>query len=140
MLSILDRGVIYVIAHIRGGGEMGRPGTRTARSFAKKNTLTDFRRQQLHCGCRTEYRLLMVALAARLYAVVNLAPRSTPPAWLPYRSWMRDLRSGAAAVGMEGRVNLIEGSGSVRLAAKSYTLYENIRPVRYPAIAQTSFH
>lgn len=42
MLSILDRGVIYVIAHIRGGGEMGRSWYQNGKKLAKKNTFTDF--------------------------------------------------------------------------------------------------
>ncbi len=42
MLSILDRSVIYVIAHIRGGGEMGRLWYQNGKKLAKKNTFADF--------------------------------------------------------------------------------------------------
>jgi len=42
-LALLERGVVYVIAHIRGGGEMGRPWYEKEGKFlAKKNTFLDF--------------------------------------------------------------------------------------------------
>lgn len=41
-LSLLDRGVIYAIAHIRGGGELGKKWHDQGRMLAKKNTFTDF--------------------------------------------------------------------------------------------------
>lgn len=41
-LSLLDRGVIYVITHIRGGGEMGEEWREAGRMMKKMNTFTDF--------------------------------------------------------------------------------------------------
>ncbi len=41
-LSLLDRGFIYVIAHIRGGQEMGRHWYEDGKLLKKKNTFTDF--------------------------------------------------------------------------------------------------
>jgi oligopeptidase B len=41
-LSLLDRGFIYAIAHIRGGSEMGREWYYDGRQLNKKNTFTDF--------------------------------------------------------------------------------------------------
>ncbi|WP_392452326.1 S9 family peptidase [Corynebacterium dentalis] len=41
-LSMLDRGVVYAIAHIRGGGEMGRAWYDTGKGLHKRNTITDF--------------------------------------------------------------------------------------------------
>jgi len=41
-LALLDRGVIYVIAHIRGGGELGEPWREAGRMMQKMNTFTDF--------------------------------------------------------------------------------------------------
>jgi oligopeptidase B len=40
--SLLDRGVVYAIAHIRGGGEGGRRWWHQGRLGAKRNTFTDF--------------------------------------------------------------------------------------------------
>jgi oligopeptidase B len=41
-VSLLDRGMIYGIAHIRGGGEMGKRWHEEGRLMSKKNTFTDF--------------------------------------------------------------------------------------------------
>lgn len=41
-LSLLDRGFIYVIAHVRGGQELGRQWYEDGKLLKKKNTFTDF--------------------------------------------------------------------------------------------------
>lgn len=41
-LSLLDRGFIYAIAHIRGGEELGRQWYENGKLLKKKNTFTDF--------------------------------------------------------------------------------------------------
>ncbi len=46
ILSLLDRGFIYAIAHIRGGQEMGRDWYENGKLLKKKNTFTDF----INCG------------------------------------------------------------------------------------------
>jgi oligopeptidase B len=41
-LSLLDRGFVYAIAHVRGGQEMGRQWYENGKLLKKKNTFTDF--------------------------------------------------------------------------------------------------
>ncbi|MGH8876773.1 MAG: S9 family peptidase, partial [Stackebrandtia sp.] len=41
-LSLIDRGAVFAIAHIRGGGEMGRAWYDNGKMLSKKNTFTDF--------------------------------------------------------------------------------------------------
>jgi len=41
-LSLLDRGFVYAIAHIRGGGDLGKPWHEDGRMLKKINTFTDF--------------------------------------------------------------------------------------------------
>lgn len=45
-LSLLDRGFVFAIAHIRGGQEMGREWYENGKLLNKKNTFTDF----INCG------------------------------------------------------------------------------------------
>ncbi|AGF73383.1 S9 family peptidase [Corynebacterium halotolerans] len=41
-LSLMDRGMIFAVAHVRGGGEMGRAWYDNGKQLSKKNTFTDF--------------------------------------------------------------------------------------------------
>ena len=41
-LALLDRGIIYAIAHVRGGGELGEDWREQGRLMKKMNTFTDF--------------------------------------------------------------------------------------------------
>ncbi|WEG07757.1 S9 family peptidase [Microbacterium horticulturae] len=41
-LSELDRGVVFAVAHVRGGGEMGRQWYEDGKTMRKRNTFTDF--------------------------------------------------------------------------------------------------
>ena len=41
-LTLLDRGFIYAIAHVRGGEDLGRPWYENGKLMKKKNTFTDF--------------------------------------------------------------------------------------------------
>ena len=42
IVSLLDRGMVYALAHIRGGQEMGREWYDAGKLFNKKNSFTDF--------------------------------------------------------------------------------------------------
>ena len=41
-LSLLDRGFVFVLAHIRGGGELGQLWYEDGKLFNKQNTFNDF--------------------------------------------------------------------------------------------------
>ena len=80
VISLLDRGFVYAIAHIRGGQEMGRQWYEQGRLMNKKNTFTDFvdvtaglQQQRLIDPART-YAMGGSAGGLLMGAVVNLAP------------------------------------------------------------------
>jgi len=54
VLSLLDRGFGYAIAHVRGGGEMGRPWYTGGKLLRKKNTFTDFIACARHLAARVD--------------------------------------------------------------------------------------
>ncbi len=79
-LSLIDRGFIYAIAHIRGGGEMGRWWYEQGKLLNKKNTFTDFIACAEHLvaeGYTTPERLAISGGSAGgllIGAVVNMRP------------------------------------------------------------------
>lgn len=79
-LPLLDRGVVYAIAHVRGGGEFGRGWYEAARLETKKKTFEDFVACGQHlvdCG-RTKPEWLAIegrsAGGLLVGAVVNMRP------------------------------------------------------------------
>ncbi len=80
-LSLLDRGFVYAIAHVRGGEYLGRPWYEDGKLLKKKNTFTDF------IDCSNFLIEMKMTSAAHLYAsggsagglligaVVNMVPK-----------------------------------------------------------------
>ena len=79
-LSLLDRGFIYAIAHVRGGEYLGRPWYEDGKLLTKKNTFTDFVDVSKHLIAEKytspEHLYAMGGSAGGLLmgAVVNIAP------------------------------------------------------------------
>ncbi|MEX2513362.1 MAG: S9 family peptidase [Cyclobacteriaceae bacterium] len=79
-LSLLDRGFVFALAHVRGGQEMGRSWYEDGKMLNKKNTFTDF----IACGeylieknyCQKDKLFAMGGSAGGLLmgAVVNISP------------------------------------------------------------------
>ncbi|MFD2587184.1 S9 family peptidase [Croceitalea marina] len=79
-LSLLDRGFIYAIAHVRGGEYLGRPWYEDGKLLTKKNTFTDFVDVSKHLITEKytspEHLYAMGGSAGGLLmgAIVNMAP------------------------------------------------------------------
>ena len=79
-LSLLDRGFVYAIAHVRGGEYLGRPWYDDGKLLKKKNTFTDFIAVSEHLIAQNytsnEHLYAMGGSAGGLLmgAVVNMAP------------------------------------------------------------------
>ena len=77
-MSLLDRGVAFAIAHVRGGGELGRAWYEQGKFFAEANTFSDFVASARHLvdeGWTTPDRLMARGERGRpllLGAVANL--------------------------------------------------------------------
>jgi len=82
VLSLLDRGFVYAIAHVRGGGEMGRFWYTDGKLLHKKNTFTDFIACARHLaaqGWTSADRLVARGGSAGgllMGAVANMAPEA----------------------------------------------------------------
>ncbi len=79
-ISLLDRGMIFAIAHIRGGQEMGRHWYDQGKFLNKRNTFTDFiacARHLIDNGYTTPQQLAIMGRSAGgllIGAVLNMAP------------------------------------------------------------------
>ena len=151
-LSMLDRGVIFAIAHVRGGGEMGRHWYDDGKMLTKRNTFTDFVATAEHListGVTTPDRLVAEGGSAGgllMGAVANLAPESFAGilAVVPFVDALTTILDPSlplTVVEWDEWGNPLEDA-EVYAYMKSYTPYENVREgVKYPRIlAMTSLN
>lgn len=144
-LSELDRGVIFAVAHVRGGGEMGRQWYEDGKLLSKRNTFTDFVACAEHLvasGVTSPDRLVAEGGSAGgllMGAVANLAPSSFAGilAAVPFVDALTTILDPSLPL------TVIEWDewgdplhdADVYAYMKSYTPYENIRSgIEYPRI------
>jgi oligopeptidase B len=143
-LSLLDRGVVFAVAHIRGGGEMGRRWYEEGKLLAKKNTFTDFVACAEHlvkAGWTSADRLVARGGSAGgllMGAVANLAPEAFTGivAQVPFVDALNTILDPSlplTVIEWEEWGNPVEDP-DVYAYMKSYTPYENVADRPYPAI------
>ncbi|WP_091395756.1 S9 family peptidase [Micromonospora saelicesensis] len=143
-LSLLDRGVVFAVAHIRGGGELGRRWYDQGKLLAKKNTFTDFvacARHLVKAGWTASDRLVARGASAGgllMGAVANLAPDAFTGivAQVPFVDALTSILDPSLPLTVtewEEWGNPLEDP-EVYAYMKSYTPYENVATVDYPAI------
>lgn len=143
-LSLLDRGVVFVLAHIRGGGEMGRHWYENGKTLTKKNTFTDFvdsARHLIDSGATTPAQLVGEGGSAGgllIGAVANLAPElfSGILAVVPFVDPLTSILDPSlplTVIEWDEWGNPLEDK-EVYEYMRSYSPYENVAALDYPAI------
>jgi oligopeptidase B len=147
-LSLLDRGLVFAVAHIRGGGEMGRRWYEDGKLLAKRNTFTDFVACAEHLarvGWTRPDRLVARGGSAGgllVGAAANLAPQAFAGivAQVPFVDALTTILDPSLPLTVtewEEWGNPLE-SADVYAYMKSYSPYENIVAAPYPAILAMS--
>lgn len=146
-LSLLDRGFVFAIAHIRGGQEMGRQWYEDGKLMKKKNTFTDF----IDCG---QYLIdQKFTSKGHLYAqggsaggllmgaVINMAPEMWNGiiAQVPFVDVINTMLDESIPL----TTNEFDEWGNPKQKAaydymKSYSPYENIEKKAYPNMLVTT--
>lgn len=146
-LSLLDRGFIYAIAHIRGGEEMGRQWYEDGKMMMKKNTFTDF----IDCGqflidqkyTSNEHLYAQGGSAGGLLmgAIINMAPSlwNGVIAQVPFVDVVNTMLDETIPLTTNeydewGNPNNKEAYDYM----KSYSPYENIEAKEYPNLLVTT--
>jgi oligopeptidase B len=143
-LSLLDRGFVYAIAHVRGGGEMGRSWYLHGKLLEKENTFTDFVACAGHLsasGWTSPDRLIARGGSAGgllMGAAANIAPSAFAGivAQVPFVDPLNSILDPSLPL----TVTEWEEWGdplhdpAVYEYMKSYSPYENVTDASYPAI------
>ncbi len=141
-LSLLDRGFVYAIAHVRGGGEMGREWYEDGKFLNKANTFRDFlacARELIAQGYTSPEHLAIRGRSAGgllIGAVMNEAPElfACAVAQVPFVDALTTMLDSSLPL----TVNEYEEWGDPNDVEfyeymKTYSPYDNIRPANYPA-------
>ena len=143
-LSLLDRGVVFAVAHVRGGGELGRHWYEDGKELTKRNSFTDFVAVARHLteqGWTSRDRLVAEGGSAGgllMGAVANIAPEAFSGilAAVPFVDPLTSILDPSLPL------TVIEWdewgdplhNAEVYTLMKSYSPYENVRAVEYPPI------
>jgi oligopeptidase B len=150
-LSLLDRGMVFAIAHVRGGGELGRPWYEHGKLLEKKNTFTDFIAVARHLVdtdlTRPQNLVALGGSAGGLLmgAIANMEPELFAGilAQVPFVDALTTILDPSLPLTVtewDEWGNPLEDP-EVYAYMKSYTPYENVTDRDYPAIlAMTSLN
>ena len=146
-LSLLDRGFIYGIAHVRGGGEMGREWYEDGKFLTKMNTFDDFIACAVELIDRGYTSPRHLAIRGRsaggllIGAVLNARPDlfACAVAQVPFVDALTTMLDESIPL----TVNEYEEWGDPNDPEfydymKSYSPYDNVRRVAYPAVLVTA--
>src|SRR5262249_7323915 len=150
-LSLLDRGFGYAIAHVRGGGEMGRHWYEDGKTLHKANTFTDFVACAEHLvaqGWTRADRLIARGGSARgllMAPGANIAPQAFGGivAQVPFVDALTSILDPSLPLTVPEWEEWGDPlhDADVYAYMKAYSPYENVRDEVYPPIlAVTSLH
>jgi oligopeptidase B len=143
-ISLLDRGMIFAVAHVRGGGELGRAWYEEGKKLHKRNTFTDFvacANHLLENDWTSPDRLVAEGGSAGgllMGAVANLAPRDFAGimAQVPFVDPLTSILDPSlplTVVEWDEWGNPLEDP-EVYAYMRSYSPYENVHAAGYPKI------
>lgn len=142
-LSLLDRGVIYAMAHVRGGGDLGKAWHDQGKMMLKRNTFTDFIAVAEHLiahGYTSSDRLVIEGASAGgllMGAVTNMRPDlfKAVVAKVPFVDVINTMLDTSLPLTIG---EFLEWGNPREKAAyeymKSYCPYTNLAPKAYPAM------
>ncbi len=150
LLSLLDRGFIYAIAHVRGGSEKGRKWYDEGRLLNKKNTFSDFIACARHLIKRpytsSSHLYIMGASAGGLLigAVLNRQPElfRAVIASVPFVDCLTTMLDESIPLSTGEYEEWGNPHNKIYYdCVKSYSPYDNIKKTKYPHILiQAGYH
>ncbi len=146
-LSMLDRGFVFAIAHVRGGGEMGREWYEDGKFLHKVNTFSDFiscAERLVELGYTNPRRLAIRGRSAGgllIGAVLNMRPDlfACAVAQVPFvdaLTTMLDDKLPLTVSEFDEWGNPAEADYYAYM--KTYSPYDNVHPAEYPALLVTA--
>jgi len=149
-LSLLDRGVVMAYAHIRGGGDLGKPWHDAGKMLVKRNTFTDFIAAVEHLTAARYGDPARVAIEGGsaggllIGAVVNLRPElfRAVLSHVPFVDVMNTMLDASLPLTVPEYEEWGNPNDSTYFSYMlSYSPYDNLQAASYPAmLVKTSLH
>jgi oligopeptidase B len=149
-LSLLDRGVVMAYAHIRGGGDLGKPWHDAGKMLVKRNTFSDFIAAVEHltaAGYGDPARVAIEGGSAGgllMGAVVNMRPDlfRAVVSHVPFVDVMNTMLDASLPLTVPEYEEWGDPNNEAYFRYMlSYSPYDNLKPASYPAmLVKTSLH